>query len=153
MPKLSFLIDYWRGAWRDGEPPGCDAIDPMMLKPVLGHVMICEPMDAGTDFLIRLYGTKMAQHMGRDLTGERMSRFQPDSYINDFYLATYRAVAARGEPLYTHHWPSTQAFANEIPRILLPFFQDGKVTRILGCTDAKPRKPVIRRGWEINQPR
>lgn len=150
LRKLDFLIGYWRDAWRDDEPPGCDAIDPVTLKPVLGHVLICEPVDAGKDFLIRLYGTNMAQHMGRDLTGMRVSQFQPESYISDFYLATYRAVTSRGEPLFTHHWPSAEAFADEIPRLLLPFSENGKVTRILACADAIPRKPSVRRGWEIN---
>lgn len=151
--KLGFLIDYWHEARRDDALPTCDAIDPVALKPVLGHVLVCEPVDGGQDFLIRLYGTKMAQSMGRDLTGERVSRFQPDSYINAFILATYRAVAQRREPLFTRHWPSQQAIFKEIPRVLLPFMRNGKVSRILACTDTTPKTPTVRRRWEIAEAR
>lgn len=145
--RLEFLRGFWHGSLAGAAMPSSAAIDPMTLRPALGKLLICEPVDDGEDFQIRLYGSQMALNMGRDLTGQRVSGFQPGSYITQFYLATYRAVWLRRLPLFTCHWPSAQAFSAEIPRLLLPFGRPDRVTRIVTATDADPRTPAEEPPW------
>ena len=127
--------------------PAEAAIDPADLRPALGRLLICEQVDDSTDFRIRLYGSRLALEMGRDLTGTYVSGLDPTSYITTFYLACYRAVVARGEPLFTRHEPSLSAYAADIKRLLLPFGDDGRVTRIVTAVDSVPRQSLGHPSW------
>ena len=144
---LDFLIDHWGSRKADRPWPDAGAIDPVDLRPALGGLLVCEPNDAVDDFWIRLYGSKLALEMGRDLTGTYISDFEPGSHITTFYLACYLAVVLRGVPLFTRHAPSSRAYAADIKRLLLPFGSDGKVTRILTGVDSVPRRPLSHPTW------
>jgi len=143
-----FLISYWSEG-RDERPmPPADRIDPIGLRPVLGRLLVCEPVDGGADFRIRLYGSGLALEMGRDLTGSRISEIQPGSYVTTFFLACYRAVLLRKAPLYTRHLPSAASFASDIRRVLLPFGAEGEIARILVGVDAVMKRPLGRPNWQ-----
>ncbi len=141
------LIGFWRARKGDRPWPAEAEIDPVDLRPALGRLLICEPIDDAADFRIRLYGSRLALEMGRDLTGTYISEFAPTSYITTFYLACYRAVVIRGEPLFTRHEPSLDAYAADIKRLLLPFGADGRITRIVTAVDSVPRLPLGRPAW------
>lgn len=147
---LDFLIGFWCERKGQQDCPSEEAIDPVDLRPALGSLLVCEPTENLDDFRIRLYGSKLALEMGRDLTGSYISEVQPDSHITTFYLACYRAVALRRAPLFTRHEPSLQSFASEIKRLLLPFGQDGKVSRVLAGVDSVVRRPLGRPAWTRN---
>jgi len=146
--SLDFLIDYWSDAAGTQPMPAPERIDPVGLRPALGRLLVCEPIDGATDFRIRLYGSGLALEMGRDLTGSRISEIQPGSYVTTFFLACYRAVALRGAPLFTRHQPSAASFASDIKRLLLPFGTGGEVTRILVGVDALMKRPLGRPNWQ-----
>lgn len=145
--QLDFLIGYWSEAGEGQPMPAPTRIDPVELRPVLGRLLVCEPINGATDFRIRLYGSGLALEMGRDLTGSCISEIQPGSYVTTFFLACYRAVALRGVPLYTRHQPSAESFASDIRRLLLPFGAGGEVERILVGVDAVRRRPLGRPNW------
>ena len=71
-PRLPRLLDWWRGEC-GGEALPARAIDPLALRFILGWLMIMEPLDGGADFRYRLYGSSIAEIMGRDLTGCKIS--------------------------------------------------------------------------------
>ncbi|EDP63670.1 hypothetical protein BAL199_26097 [alpha proteobacterium BAL199] len=144
---LDFLIEFWASRKGVQKWPSIELIDPVDLRPALGGMLVCEPTDDASDFRIRLYGSRLALEMGRDLTGTFISDFEPDSYITTFYLACYQAVMARGIPLFTRHAPSAKAYAADIKRLLLPFGPPDKVTRILTGVDSVPRRPLGRPSW------
>jgi hypothetical protein len=144
---FEFLIEFWdRGRAGRAWPPESQ-IDPVDLRPALGNLLVCEPLEDLSDFRIRLYGSRLALEMGRDLTGSYISDVDPGSYVTTFYLACYRAVATRGLPLYTRHLPSARSFASEIKRLLLPFGPPERVSRILVAVDSVPRRPLGRPAW------
>ncbi len=145
--SLGFLTEFWRrGRIGHGWPPE-SAIDPVDLRPALGSLLVCEPLEDLSDFRIRLYGSRLALDMGRDLTGSHVSDIDPGSYISSFYLACYRAVALRGVALFTRHTPSKTSFASEISRLMLPFGPAERVTRILVGIESVPRRPLGRPNW------
>lgn len=142
-----FLVDYWkRGRGARRWPPE-SLIDPIDLRPALGNLLVCEPLEDLSDFRIRLYGSRLALDMGRDLTGSHVSDVDPNSHITTFYLACYRAVVLRGAPLFTRHIPSAKSYAAEIKRLLLPFGPEGGVNRVLVSVESQPRRPLGRPGW------
>ncbi len=144
---FDFLIDFWqRGRGERAWPPE-DLIDPVELRPALGNLLVCEPLADLSDFRIRLYGSRLALEMGRDLTGSYISDVDPGSYISSFYLACYRAVVIRGMPLFTRHLPSSRSFAADIKRLLLPFGPADGVNRVLVGVESIPRRPLGRPNW------
>lgn len=144
---FDFLIGFWQYSRGDNRWPAEDMIDPVGLRPALGNLLVCEPVEAASDFRIRLYGSRLALEMGRDLTGTNISDFEPGSYITVFYLACYRAVVLRGEPLFSRHAPSAGSFASDIRRLLLPFGPSESVTRIVTGVDSVRRRPLGRPTW------
>lgn len=145
--SFEFLVEFWRRG-QSGRPwPPESQIDPIDLRPALGSLLVCEPMEDLSDFRIRLYGSRLALDMGRDLTGSYISDVDPGSYITTFYLACYRAVTVRGMALFTRHAPSAQSFAAEIKRLMLPFGPADRVSRILVGVESVPRRPLGRPNW------
>ncbi len=128
-----FLLAYWNGARGAAAMPAVAAIDPFALKPVLGNVMILDPLDGGADFRFRLYGTAIAEAARFDWTGSTLAEMQRilKGPGPAFFLATYRALLRRGEPLYTAN-PAVVVFsARAWGRLILPFGDAGGIARIL----------------------
>lgn len=146
-PSFDFLTDYWETRRAGRAMPGEADIDPIGLRPALGRLLVCEPTRCATDFRIRLYGSRLALEMGRDLTGTFISDFQPGAYVTDFFLACYRAVTLRRAPLYTRHVPSAASFASDIKRLLLPFGSGAEVARIVTGIETVTRRPLGRPPW------
>jgi hypothetical protein len=121
-PQLAFLRGFWdshRNA--DGFIPRKEA-DPFLLRPALGFIMILEAIEDGWDYVYRLYGSGIAQYAVRDYTGLRTSELivPGHTYIQSFYIAGYRAAAARGEPLYTENTPPPTIAVERWHRLVLP---------------------------------
>lgn len=147
VASFDFLLEHWNCRRGERGWPDEGDIDPVALRPTLGSLMLCEPVDDGRDFRIRLYGSRLAQYMERDLTGLRISEVRPGNMVSDFYCASYRAVSDRRVPLFTRHQPSEDSFASEINRLLLPFGPGEGITRILTSVDAVARRPLARPSW------
>lgn len=121
-PQLAFLRGFWE-EHRDERgliPRG--RVDPFALRPALGFIMILEAIEDGWDFVYRLYGSGIAQYAVRDYTGLRTSELivPGHTYIQSFYIAGYRAAAARGEPLYTENTPPPAIAVERWHRLILP---------------------------------
>ena len=79
---------------------------------------------------------------GFDMTGKRTSEIVTGSLASNFYIAGYRALLRRPEPLFTWHEMPMQITINSWDRIVLPLSDGaGRVTRILTCN--MPGKPLI----------
>lgn len=128
---LRFLMDYWQVACGDADLPPAEAIDPFTLKPVLGDVIVLEVEEGGRDFRYRLYGTHVADASRFDWTGRSVEdmRRSLKGPGPAFYLAIYRAVLMRRQPVYTLS-PAGVMFADRFwARLVLPF--GNPVTRIV----------------------
>lgn len=129
--RLRFLLEFWRSAPHRGDLPSIDRLDPLALKPVLGLLMILEPVDDGADFRYRLYGSEIAARAGLDLTGKLVTNVRSPK-MAAFFIATYAAVLLRRQPLYTRHTTNPAIQITQWDRLLLPFAgADGAVERLL----------------------
>jgi hypothetical protein len=129
---LQFLAGFWRSHCAGGVLPGIDIVDPLALKPALGYLMLLDVLDDGWDYRYRVYGSAIARRFGRDLTGARTSDIARTAYTGNFYIAGYRAVIARREPLYSVSSSPNYVAATDWRRLALPLAgPDGAVSRLL----------------------
>ena len=130
---LRFLLRYWHVARGKDAMPPVGAIDPLGLKPVLGNVIILDVLEGGTDFRFRLFGTEVVAAARYDWTGSTVDEMRRllKGPGPAFYLAVYRALLHRREPVYTVS-PAMVIFRNRSwARLILPHGEGERVERIL----------------------
>lgn len=129
---LKVLFRWWRAKRPTHGLPSIDAVDPVALKEALGYLMILDVLEDGWDYRYRLYGSEIAQHAKRDYTGQKTSDLKVVSPIPTFYIACYRAVLVRPEPLMTRNQPPSEVSTTTWTRLVLPMAgADGKIARFL----------------------
>lgn len=75
------------------------------------------------------YGSRIADHFGRDMTGETSDAF--GGHISEYFSLLYSEVVARGEWLLSEHEPPAEVFVRSWQRLIVPLFDDtGHVRRI-----------------------
>jgi len=98
-PSTIRLIAYWQqceacgGLRMDRDVPAPD------IAPLLQDLMVAEPIRDWADAHIRLAGSAMADHFGRDLDGARMSEiFAGEPRDGEMLLAGAKTAIARNRP-------------------------------------------------------
>ena len=130
---LRFLLNYCTVARGKAAMPPIGAIDPLGLKPVLGNVIILDVLEGGTDFRFRLFGTEVAAAARYDWTGSTVDDMRRilKGPGPAFYLAVYRALLRRREPVYTVNAAMAIFKSRSWARLVLPHGDGGQVERIL----------------------
>ena len=132
LPELVYLRSFWdQIADPSAALPDPARIDPFVLKPALGNIMLLDVLDEGWDYRYRLYGSRIAEFAKRDYTGLRTSELQAGPWISMFYIAMYRAVLQRPVLLYTENVPPAGVPTTRWHRLILPFGKEGSITRLL----------------------
>jgi len=130
--ELQFLIHYWDFLRGQHDLPRHTQIDPLDMQEALGFLMLLEVLDGGVDYRYRLYGSKVADRSGIDMTGRRLSDFEIEPLTKRFFIAGYRAVIRRREPLATVHVHSPTIAISSTMRLILPLCdEDGAISRLL----------------------
>ena len=131
--RLVHLLARWHALHAASAPddlPPLKLIAPEELRFILGWLMIMEPLDGGTDFRYRLYGSSIAATTGRDLTGHKVSESFP--LFAAWTSAVYRTTMARRLPVLTSHAPRRFVLVDRWERLILPFAgAAGAVERLL----------------------
>lgn len=129
---LRFLMDYWQRLRGGEDVPHATKIDPVEMRPALGNVMLLDVLDGGADFRYRLYGSKIAERAGFDMTGKRVSEIGTSTAVATFFVYVYQAVLKRREPIYTEHRPPASIQVTKWYRLVLPLADAaGMVNRLL----------------------
>lgn len=143
--QLPFVLAYWHSLRNAAGHVAPEHIDPFALKPALGYILLIDVLEGGEDFRYRLYGSEIARVAGFDMTGKRTSQMVTGSLASTFYIAGYRALLRRPEPLFTWHEMPMQITINNWDRIVLPLTDsDGRISRILTCN--MPGEPLLLHG-------
>ncbi len=129
VPELAFLRDYWLRLPKAGALARFDAIDPLEMRPALGNVMLLEADDAADDYRYRLYGSRIAERVGFDLTGKFTRDVPTHPAIGLFFRVCYRACAQRKVPLFTRHTPPTSVGVAYWSRLVLPLADEKGAAR------------------------
>lgn len=143
-PELKFLLEYWQKLCEGGALPTADRVSPFDMRPVLGHVVLVDPLEDGRNGRFRLFGSKVAQRAGADLTGKLVADLDGGSYLAEFARALHRAVFVRREPVFAAHQPAAAISATAWQWLILPLTEAGQaVTRYLVGMVPAPARPVV----------
>jgi hypothetical protein len=117
--RLRSLYGYWQSHAADGRLPGAAIVDPIALRPWLGHLLLVDVLEGGSEFVYRVYGSNVAETFGQDMTGQSPRGF-PSHHV-DIIVGPYRAVAGDRRPRYTAHIMSVQERKFAVwERVILP---------------------------------
>jgi hypothetical protein len=133
--RVRRTLDYWRSKAAGARIPQRSAIDPTELGDVLSCLIIVEVV--GDRFRYRLVGTEVAANAGGDFTGAFLDA--QDFANRDFYLACYRDVRARAEPVFgLDHWAYADGRSGVAEFAMLPLgLGDATVAQILTVEAAR----------------
>lgn len=130
-PQLRTLHRYWNDCRGADELPPSSRIDPLQVTSALGYVMLLEPVDGATDFRYRVYGSRIVEYSRVEMTGRCVWDI-PAPLVAAYFVATYRAVVTRRQPLFAHHRTHHAIQIAQWDRLILPFVgDDGAVDRLL----------------------
>jgi len=133
LEELRLTLRYWQTLPQVSRVPNVTKIDPYRLRRALGYLMLIDVGQGPNDFRYALYGTKIAEVAGFDMTGKTVWDIATSSAVQTFFAACYRAVRAQPCPVYTVHMAPPQITASHWHRLILPLGEDGEVTRFLVC--------------------
>lgn len=130
--RLQRLSSYWREKAGDQNAAPVASIDPTDMRFVLGYLMLLDVLEDGFDFRYRLYGTKISERFGKDVTGTTVREFGDTEYIVNFFLGAYQAVMERRAPLLTVHYPKKASETASWTRLILPLKnENNEIARLL----------------------
>lgn len=119
-PELRLLLDYWHRLRADQALPRAAQVSPFDMRAALGHIVIVDALDEGRDGIYRLFGSKVAQRLGSDLTGRHLRELDDGSYLAQFACALHRAVFLRQEPIFVAHQPPAGVSATAWLWLVMP---------------------------------
>ncbi|MFN3399161.1 MAG: PAS domain-containing protein [Ferrovibrio sp.] len=129
-PKLRALFDLWDARRGSRQAPPRSDFSHEDLLPWFGHLMLLDCLDTN-EYRYRLYGTKLTQLFGFDLTGHMVSASA--DRIGDKPLDEYARVVRIGAPVYVSRIsPSAREYL-KVDKLALPLMEGGRVTKILGA--------------------
>jgi hypothetical protein len=119
-PELQFLLRYWTGLCGAQSLPRVEQITPFDMRPALGYVALVDAIESGWDGRYRLYGSRIAERVGFDMTGRRVSELGPGGYLPIFARALYRAVHVARRPVLAAYRPPIDLSATSWRWLVLP---------------------------------
>ena len=128
-PVQAFL-DYCRSVKPDGDFADRSRFDPFSLRPWLGYIMILEYQPEPDDFLYRIYGTRIAEHSGFDMTGRLVGDFE--SPTGSFFERLYREAIAECKLVYSEHTRVHARYDCDWHRVICPV-KDGERIQLVVC--------------------
>lgn len=127
---LTEIVRLWQGqCGPDGTLPARTAFPPERLKPWLGNIVLVEPLDGGADFVIRLYGTKVAAMFGSDMTGRRYSQFLPEHH--NVLMTPLRMAMQSRRAVFSRHRYALDTRSWQWERVAMPLAADGRTVDML----------------------
>lgn len=95
-------------------------------------MIVLEPLEGGEDFVYRHYGARIRALAGRDMADRRVSDLAAEyPQLAIFFLAVYRAVVERAEPVKSDHAAPKAPLTRQWRRLIVPLIDaTGRVSRI-----------------------
>lgn len=145
LPRLRRLYQHWHGL-RAGRPlPSPTQFDILAVPQLMGHVHVLEVHGDPPRFRFRLFGTRVAEVGGRDLTGKWVDDIEPPSWAAAVQAA-FRAPLARRMPCYSRSDEAYDLGTVEMHRLACPFSSNGEeIDRLIVAVEAIDRPHVSRK--------
>jgi hypothetical protein len=145
LEPLDFILAHVRALAGGQALARASQIDAQNMRPAIGFISLLDVVDGGADFRYRLFGTIPTAITGFDMTGRRLSQHGASLYMVEYFIATYRAMLRRREPIFTIHGPPEAVKTNAWHRVAAPLADDrGTIIRFVSVN-----VPVGRSGKPI----
>jgi hypothetical protein len=137
--KLAEMLGYWNGLRRGRQLPARSAIDPLMLKRMMGWTHIVDTTaENPAEYFYRLWGSSVRFDSGKDHTRMAVGGC-PWPIVRDAIMQDYGSVVATGEPTYHLISHTINYVRQSIARLLLPLAKDGRrVDQLLVMVNERP---------------
>ncbi|MEM1400169.1 MAG: hypothetical protein AAGF58_09825 [Pseudomonadota bacterium] len=132
--QLRSLFEYWVTLPKTDGVADTTKVDPHLIEPALGYVMLVDVEDSDgreMDFRYSLYGSKIARTSGFDLTGKCVSELEATINVLRYFYAVYYAACEIRQPIYTTHTAPVNSAVDTWHRLVLPLGEKGQVRRLL----------------------
>jgi len=125
-PRIRELCERWHRLAAGGRLPGYDAFRPETMWEVVGSIMLAdvEPGDPPV-FRYRLYGTKLAQNIGYDMTKKTVQEFRSKVFV-DMVQRDYETLLRLRQPTSHSITAVGEGGMRIFARLLLPLAEDGE---------------------------
>ena len=133
LEQLRAVLRYWRSLPRVEGVPDILRVDPEALLTALGYIMLIDIDERSGDLRYALYGSKIAEVAGFDMTGKSVWDIPTTSPIQTFFAACYMAARQLKCALYTVHKAPPSITVSHWHRVILPIGAGGEVKRFLVC--------------------
>jgi len=128
--EIAAFCDYCRSVKPVGDFGDRADFDVFKLRPWLGHIIILEDLWPENDFLYRMYGTKIVEAIGWDMTGRRLSDYEPVTH--SYNLSLYRDCVQRRHLIFSANQRVHGRFRGTWHRLVCPVRADDKV-QVVSC--------------------
>ena len=139
-PELDALYRLWESKRADRAMPGRRDFAFEDLGPWLGHLILVDVLDHGRDYAFRIFGTRIAEFLGQDLTGKRLNMLSPR--VQRAMGEEYGEVVATRRPRYIVGSPHLSRRFSVAARAILPLSHAGCAVDqlLIGFYEAKNRR-------------
>jgi hypothetical protein len=122
-PQLDALYRLWEAKRGAAAMPSRREFTVEELAPWLGHLMLVDAIEGGRDFVYRVFGTRIADFLGHDLTGKRLSTLAPQ--VQHVVGEEYRGALVARRPRYVIGSPFLWRRVTIVARAILPLSHTG----------------------------
>ncbi|NNG04115.1 MAG: PAS domain-containing protein [Inquilinus sp.] len=130
--RLARLYEYWDSRRNGAAMPARSDVDPLDLREHIGRIHLIEVID-GERFQYRVYGSRIANPDGVDMTGRFASDYQ-DTAFAEMTIRHYRICVVQAAPVLHHVVGVIEHRPFEFKRLCLPLSQnDAGVGMILAA--------------------
>jgi hypothetical protein len=130
-PRLARLHDYWIGKCAGRPLPSRADIDPLEMRQWLGNLLLAEFFDGLDNYRVRLDGSNLIGHGGKDRTGKG-AEVVTSAEERNLIVAQYQPVLDTAQPAYfeTQFLNSEGRFLRE-QKLLLPLSDNGALVNMV----------------------
>jgi hypothetical protein len=147
-PKLARLFDLWNRRREGRTMPARRDIDTIELREWLGDLILVEVVEGGASYRYRVYGTKLVDLFGHELTGKAVSHFA--SARQPLIAGDYDQVRRERKPVYFDRQVVIRGERARVQILALPLSaNDAEVDMILAAVYAirSGSAPAPPPGW------
>jgi hypothetical protein len=133
--RLHDLLAYWRSFAADGLPRWAD-FRAEEVRPLVGNMVVIDPVDGGRDFRYALYGTGIADVVNRDYQGETTRQMAAHTGTAGpvLYLVLYALALERREAVWSRSAANRWQEVEFWERLVLPVHgrNEGEIRFVVG---------------------
>jgi hypothetical protein len=123
-PRVRKLFVYWRSRAAPGRLPRRGDLDPLEMKPALGHLALVEVQRGPLRFRYRLHGARMAALDGFDMTGKWLDE-HPVPTVRERISSSWARAAERRQLIHGFRDCRADIRPRRYEVLVLPLADDG----------------------------